>query len=75
MILSLEERSRRLFAGLEALRLGHGGTKLVSEMTGLDEKTVRRGRREVQEGQLPQEGGRQRQPGAGRPSTQKNAPI
>jgi hypothetical protein len=43
----LDERQRRWFAGLEAHRLGHGGDRLVATITGLSEKTVRRGRREM----------------------------
>jgi hypothetical protein len=43
----LDERQRRWYAGLEAYRLGHGGVRLVATITGLSEKTVRRGRREM----------------------------
>lgn len=47
----LDEQQRRWFAALEAKRLGHGGEKLVAEIIGIDPKTIRRGRREL-DGQL-----------------------
>jgi hypothetical protein len=43
----LEENQRRWFVALEAKRLGHGGDRLLSQITGLDEKTIRRGREEL----------------------------
>lgn len=48
----LDERQRRLYAGLEALKWGHGGDLRIARLLGLDEKTVARGRREL----LAQEG-------------------
>lgn len=45
---TLTERSRRLFAGSEALAYGHGGIVAVSRATGLSAKVVRRGLRECQ---------------------------
>jgi len=46
---TLTERSRRLFAGSEALAFGYGGVTAVSRATGISEKVVRRGLRECQE--------------------------
>lgn len=43
----LDERQRRLYAGLEALKWGHGGDRRIAGLLGLDEKTVARGRREL----------------------------
>jgi hypothetical protein len=40
---SLNERTRRLFAGAEALSFGFGGTAAVSRATGMSPKTVRKG--------------------------------
>ena len=40
----LDERQRRWVGGLLSEMLGHGGTKQVSELAGLDPKTVRQGR-------------------------------
>ena len=43
----LDEQQRRWYAALEATRLGHGGERLMSHITGLDPQTIRRGRREL----------------------------
>lgn len=43
----LDEQQRRWYAALEADRLGPGGDRRVSEITGLDERTIRRGREEL----------------------------
>src|SRR4051794_41382404 len=43
----LGEAERRWYAAVEANRLGHGGGGLVSQITGLDEKTIRGGQGEV----------------------------
>jgi hypothetical protein len=68
----LNEQQRRWMAGLEAKRLGHGGTQRLSEITGLDINTIRRGRRELDEGldQRPVE--RIRVSGGGRKRVEKN---
>jgi hypothetical protein len=43
----LDERQRRLFAGLEALKLGRGGDARVAALLGLDPHTVAKGRIEL----------------------------
>ncbi len=43
----LDERSRRLFAGIVARQRGHGGVQLVAEITGLSRMTIRRGLRKA----------------------------
>ena len=43
----LDERQRRLYAGLESFKLGHGGDRRISELLGLDVHTVAKGRREL----------------------------
>lgn len=43
----LDEKLRRLYAGIEALKLGHGGDRKVADLLGLDSDTVARGRREL----------------------------
>lgn len=45
---TLTERSRRLFAGSEALAFGYGGIAAVSRATGMSPATVRRGLKECQ---------------------------
>ena len=64
----LGEAERRWYAAVEANRLGHGGARLVAQITGLDEKTIRRGQEEVA-GSLADAPikRRQRRPGGGRP--------
>ena len=71
MLQRLDEQQRRLLVGLEALRLGHGGTRTVAEIAEMAERTVRRGRREVLAGFTTLPTARIRHPGAGRPRTEK----
>ena len=68
----LDERQRRLYAGLEAMKVGHGGDAQVGELLGIDPGTVARGRVELLSGDIPQ--GRVRRPGGGRPSAKKAPP-
>jgi len=44
---TLNEKQRRLYAGLESLKLGNGGDKFISELFNLNIKTVIRGRKEL----------------------------
>lgn len=67
----LNEQQRRWYAGVEANRHGHGGTKLVSQITGLDEKTIRRGQKELVLDLAERPDDRIRLPGAGRPAVEK----
>jgi len=68
----LDERQRRLFAGLESMLLGWGGDRRISEITGLDVHTVAKGRRDLLEGKLLAE--RIRRPGGGRQPVEKKRP-
>ena len=43
----LDERQRRLYAGLESLKLGHGGDAHIASILGMDPHTVARGRQEL----------------------------
>jgi hypothetical protein len=63
----LDEQQRRWFAALEANRIGHGGVCLVSQITGLDEKTIHRGQLELEAGLEGRPSQRVRLPGGGRP--------
>jgi hypothetical protein len=67
----LDEQQRRWFVALESNRVGHGGDVLMSKITGLDEKTIRRGRREMEAGLVNRPATRVRLPGGGRPSSEK----
>lgn len=44
---SLNEKDGRRYAGLEALKIGHGGRNYIAEMLGCSRHTVSRGAREV----------------------------
>jgi hypothetical protein len=68
----LDERQRRLYAGLEAMKVGHGGDTQVAQLLGVDPGTVARGRTELLGGDV--EAGRVRRAGGGRPSTKKAPP-
>jgi hypothetical protein len=48
----LNERQRRLYAGLESLKLGHGGDVHIASVLGMDPHTVARGRQELINGDL-----------------------
>jgi hypothetical protein len=51
---SLPERPRRHYAAVEAAKLGRGGLAYLAKVLGCDEKTIRRGQRElVQPSPLP----------------------
>ena len=65
----LDERKRRLYAGLESMKWGHGGDRKMANLLGLDEKTVARGRRELLDQDLDDDG--VRKPGGGRRSLKK----
>ena len=67
----LDEAQRRWYVALESQRVGHGGDRLLSQITGLDEATIRRGREELQAELAPCPADRVRQPGAGRPAVEK----
>lgn len=66
----LDERSRRLFAGLLARQRGRGGIQRVAEITGLSRMTIRRGLRESQRRQAGSSD-RVRRPGGGRKRVEK----
>ena len=67
---TLNEKQRRLYAGFESLKLGRGGDARVARITGLNVKTVARGRKELSAGDIHPD--RIRASGAGRPSVKKN---
>lgn len=65
----LDEKQRRLYAGLEAQKLGHGGDRKIAGLLGLDVGTVAKGRRELFGGDIDSE--RIRKEGGGRKSVEK----
>lgn len=67
----LDEQQRRWYVALESNRIGHGGDHLLSQITGLDEKTIRRGREELATSRADRPADRVRRPGGGRPTVEK----
>ena len=67
----LDERQRRLFAGLESLKCGWGGDRRIASLLGVDPSTVATGRRQLVERDV--EVDRVRRAGGGRTPTEKNA--
>lgn len=70
VLTELDERGRRLFAGILARQQGRGGIQQVATITGLSRMTIRRGWRESERGQTASVG-RVRRPGGGRKSVEK----
>jgi len=70
VLAELNERDRRLLAGLLAQRLGHGGIQRITEITGLSRKTIQRGCREMAARRL-RTVGRIRRRGGGRKRVEK----
>jgi hypothetical protein len=67
----LDEQQRRWYVGLEAERLGPEGDHVLAQITGLDERTIRRGREELAAELADCPADRVRQLGAGRPPVEK----
>lgn len=68
----LDEQQRRLYAGLESQKLGHGGDRRLADFLGIGVHTVARGRRELFSNQIQRE--RVRQAGGGRKAVEKKRP-
>ena len=69
---TLDEAQRRWYVAVEATRLGRGGTRRLAAITGMDEKTIRRGRHELAAALTTVPVGRVRQRGGGRPALEKS---
>ena len=72
VLAQLDERQRRLFAGLLAEADGHGAIVRVAQITGLSRTTIARGMAELRTG-ARLEAGRVRRLGGGRPRLEKNS--
>lgn len=68
---TLNEKQRRLYAGLESIKIGHGGDKLIGELLQINIETVSKGRQELVKEDFYKEG--VRKPGGGRPGIKKNS--
>ena len=66
-----DEQQRRWYVAIESQRIGRGGDTLLSQITGIDVETIRRGRSEIDEelSKRPEE--RVREAGGGRPTVEK----
>lgn len=69
----LDEQQRRLYAGLESFKQGHGGDRALAQALGLEEETVARGRHELLAGEVQSQ--RVRREGGGRPRAEKKRPA
>jgi hypothetical protein len=69
----LTERQRRLWLGSEARELGSGGAERVAVALGVAADTVRRGRAELDNPEIPPPG-RSRKPGGGRKRAEEQQP-
>jgi len=69
----LDEQQRRLFAGLESMKLGHGGDSVLASFLGLDAHTVARGRQQLLDQKVTT--GRTRRSGGGRKRIEKKPPT
>jgi hypothetical protein len=67
----LDEQQRRWYVALEAEQAGAGGDRLLAQISGLDEKTIRRGRAELAGELADRPADRVRQVGGGRPPLEK----
>ncbi len=68
----LDEQQRRLYAGLESLKLGHGGDRQLADFLDLDPHTVAHGREQLLDQDV--EFDRMRRMGAGRKPVEKKRP-
>lgn len=66
----LNEKQRRLYTGLESLKLGHGGDAHIASILGMDPHTVAKGRKELMNADITASD-RQRAKGAGRLTQEK----
>ena len=71
----LDEDHRRWYVALESRKIGHGGDRRLSLITGMNVETIRRGRRELADSLSSFPPDRIRRTGAGRkPLKKKRAP-
>jgi hypothetical protein len=70
----LDEQQRRWYAAVESIKIGHGGDRRLSRITGLHVDTIRRGREELADSLENRPADRVRLPGGGRPALEKKSP-
>ena len=67
----LDEQQRRWYVALESQKIGHGGDTLLSQITGMNVETIRRGRQELDEELNDRPAERIRTAGGGQPNAEK----
>ena len=67
----LDEQQRRWYVALESQKIGHGGDTLLSQITGMNVETIRRGRQELDEELANRPTEHIRTAGSGQPSAEK----
>jgi uncharacterized protein with PhoU and TrkA domain len=67
----LDEQQRRWYVALESKKIGRGGDKQLSIITGMDVETIRRGRRELDEDLANRSAEQIREAGGGQPAVEK----
>ena len=67
----LDEQQRRWYLEMESNRIGAGGDRILSQMTGMDEKTIQRGRLELADSLVSRPSEQVRLPGGGRHKAEK----
>ena len=67
----LDEQQRRWYVALESNKLGHGGDRLLSQITGVHVDTIRRGRRELDNSLEARPADQVRLEGGGRQTVEK----
>lgn len=65
----LDEKQKRLYSGLESLKLGYGGDRQIAKLLDVSEATVAKGRKEILSGKV--DGESTRKPGGGRKKVEK----
>ena len=70
----LDEQQRRWYVAMESNRMGASGDQLLSQITGMDVKTIRRGRQELEADLADRPSERIRLAGGGRPPVEKKIP-
>jgi len=71
----LDEQQRRWYVAVEANRIGHGGLRLLSLITGMNEKTIQRGQQEIEQGLAERPSTQIRVSGGGRPRVEKKTRL
>jgi len=67
----LDEQQRRWYVAMESNRMDIGKDQLLSQITGMDVKTIRRGRQELEADLADRPSERIRLPGGGQPPVEK----